>query len=109
MAFDEQLAARVRERVSEQPGWSERRMFGGIAFLVDGNMAVGVSKEDLMVRVGPDAHADAMRRPGTRLFEMTGRPSPGWVLVDPGGYADEAEFAAWVDQGIAFARSLPPK
>ena len=84
-------------------------MFGGIAFLVDGNMAVGVSKDDLMVRVGPDAHADALSRPGTRPFEMTGRPSPGWILVGPEGYPGEVEFAAWVEQGIAFARSLPPK
>lgn len=109
MAFDEHLAARVREQVSRHPGWSERRMFGGIAFLIDGNMAAGVLKDDLMVRVGPEAHAEAMSRPGTRLFDMTGRPSPGWVLVSADGYPDETGFLAWVDQGIAFAGSLPPK
>lgn len=109
MAFDEHLAARVREQVSRHPGWTERRMFGGIAFLVDGNMAAGVLRDDLMVRVGPDAHAEAMSRPGTRLFAMTGRLSRGWVLVSPDGYPEEADFAAWVDQGIAFASSLPPK
>ena len=109
MAFDEALAARVRERASREPGWSERRMFGGVAFMVGGNLAVGVSDDDLMVRVGKDAHDEAMSRPGVRPFDMTGRPSPGWVVVSPSGYADDPTFAAWVEQGIAFARSLPPK
>jgi hypothetical protein len=109
MAFDEALAARVRERVSREAGWLERRMFGGIAFLVDGNMAVGVLGSDLMVRVGPDADAEALTRPGTRPFDMTGRPMAGWVLVGPDGYAHEAAFAAWVDESVAFAVSLPPK
>jgi TfoX/Sxy family transcriptional regulator of competence genes len=108
VAFDEALAARVRERVSREPSWSERRMFGGAAFLVGGNLAVGVSRDDLLVRVGKDAHAEAMSRRGVRPFDMTGRPSPGWVVVSPDGYADASTFAAWVDQGIALARSLPP-
>ena len=90
MAFDEELAARVREQVSRHPGWSEKRMFGGIAFLVDGNMAVGVSKDDLMVRVGPTAHADALSRPGARVFDMTGRPSPGWPDRSAGSGAARA-------------------
>jgi hypothetical protein len=109
VAVDEGLAARVRERVSRQPGWSEMRMFGGLAFLVDGNMAVGVLGSDLMVRVGPEGDADALSRPGARPFDMTGRPMAGWVLVSSEGYGREPDLAAWVDQGVAFATSLPPK
>jgi hypothetical protein len=84
-------------------------MFGGIAFMVGGNMAVGVSGSELMVRVGPETDAAALARPGVRPFDMTGRPMAGWVLVAADGYADDATFASWLDQGIAFARSLPPK
>jgi TfoX N-terminal domain len=109
VAVDETLAARVRERVNRVPDWSEKRMFGGIAFLIDGNMAVGVSGHDLMVRVGPAADAEALSRPGARPFDMTGRPMAGWVLVGPEGYAEESAFAAWVDEGVAFAVSLPRK
>jgi hypothetical protein len=85
------------------------RMFGGLAFLVDGNMAVGVLGSDLMVRVGPDGDTAALSRPGARPFAMTGRPMAGWVLVGPDGYSVERDFAAWVDEGVTFASSLPPK
>jgi TfoX/Sxy family transcriptional regulator of competence genes len=109
VAVDEDLAARVRERVSRHAGWSEMRMFGGLGFLVDGNMAVGVLGRDLMVRVGRDADAAALSRPGARPFDMTGRPMAGWVLVSSEGYGLEKDFAAWVDEGVAFASGLPPK
>jgi hypothetical protein len=109
MAVDEELAARVRERVSGHAGWSEMRMFGGLAFLVEGNMAVGVLGSDLMVRVGPEGDADALSRPGARPFAMTGRPMAGWVLVSPDGYGSEPDLAAWIDEGLAFAGSLPPR
>jgi hypothetical protein len=84
-------------------------MFGGIAFLVDGNMAVGVSGDSLMVRVGKDAHDEAVARPGARIFDMSARPMRGWVVVDPEGLVDDATLAAWIDQGVAYAVSLPPK
>jgi hypothetical protein len=109
LAVDESLAARVRDHISRIPAWSEKRMFGGIAFMIEGNMAVGVSGQDLMVRVGPEADAEALGRPGARPFDMTGRPMAGWVLVGPEGYPDETTFADWVDEGITFAASLPPK
>jgi len=109
VAFDEGIADRVRERVGGHAGWSERRMFGGIAFMIEGNMAVGVSGQDLMVRVGPEADAEALGRPGARPFDMSGRPMAGWVLVAPEGYAEADTFTEWVDQGIAYAKSLPPK
>jgi len=84
-------------------------MFGGLAFLIGGNLAVGVMGSDLMVRVGADAHAQALGRPGARPFAMTGRPMAGWVLVGPEGYAEADEFDAWVDEGLEYATSLPAK
>ncbi|WBO61986.1 TfoX/Sxy family protein [Streptomyces camelliae] len=109
MAYDEGLAERIRERLGDDPGITEKRMFGGIAFLCRGNMAVGVTGDDLMVRVGPDATDAALARPGTRLFDMTGRPMRGWVVVAGDAVAEDAELAGWIERGRAFAASLPPK
>jgi len=109
MAYDENLAERVRGQLAAERGLAEKAMFGGVAFLLDGNMAVGLSGEELMVRVGPDRSDAALARPHTRPFDMTGRPMKGWVLVGPDALSGEREFADWVSQGVAFARSLPPK
>ena len=109
MAYDEGLAERVRERLAGEAGLQEKAMFGGIAFMLDGNMSVGVSREDLMVRVGPDGTDDALAQPHARLFDMTGRPMRGWILVAPEGVEDDEDLAAWVARGVAYARSLPPK
>ena len=109
MAYDEGLAQRIRERLGTDPGVSERRMFGGIAFLLHGNMAVGVSGDDLMVRVGPDGTEAALARPGARLFDMTGRPMRGWILVDGAALTEDEVLGGWVDEGYDFAASLPPK
>jgi TfoX/Sxy family transcriptional regulator of competence genes len=110
MAYDEDFARRVREQLDGVGGVAQKAMFGGLAFLLHGNMAVGVSSGgELMVRVGPDATDDALSHPHTRLFDMTGRPMKGWILVAPEGVATEEELGAWVERGIAFARSLPPK
>ena len=109
MAYDEDLARRVREQLAAEPGVTEKAMFGGLAFLLNGNMAVGLSGEELMVRVGPNASDDALERPHTRPFDMTGRPMKGWILVAPEGVADERQLAGWVAQGVGFARSLPAK
>jgi hypothetical protein len=109
MAYDEDLADRVRDRVAAESGVAEKRMFGGLAFLLDGNMAVGISGDDLMVRVGPEATDEALARPHTRAFDMTGRPMRGWILVAPDGVAGEDDLAAWIARGVAFARTLPPK
>jgi hypothetical protein len=84
-------------------------MFGGIGFMVGGNMAVGVIGDELMVRVGPDGHDAAMARPGAREFAMTGRPSRGWIMVAPEGFAANDDLVAWIRTGVAFAESLPPK
>ena len=109
MAYDEALAERVREQLAAEPAISEKAMFGGLAFLLEGNMAVGLSGDELMVRVGPDASDDALARPHTRPFDMTGRPMKGWILVAPEGVAEDDDMAAWVARGVDFARSLPPK
>ena len=109
MAYDEDLADRVREQLASEPAVAEKAMFGGLAFLLEGNMAVGISGDDLMVRVGPDASDDALARPHTRPFDMTGRPMKGWILVAPDGVAGERALAAWVARGADFARSLPAK
>ena len=109
MAFDEHLAARVREQLAPQAGLAEKAMFGGVAFLLDGNMAVGLSGDELMVRVGPERSDDALARPHTRPFDMTGRPMKGWILVAPEALEGERELDDWVSEGVTFARSLPPK
>lgn len=84
-------------------------MFGGLAFLNAGNMAVGVIGDDLMVRVGPAATAAALARPGARVFDFTGRPMRGWVVVDASTLTEDEALAEWVEQGYAFAAGLPPK
>ena len=109
MAYDEALADRIRELTAEDPGIDERKMFGGMAFLLDGNMGVGIVGEELMVRVGPDGWADALAQPHTREMDFTGRSMKGFVFVGPDGVAEDADLQAWVDRGLAFAGSLPPK
>jgi TfoX/Sxy family transcriptional regulator of competence genes len=109
MAFDEALADRVRAQLEPRPDVSERRMFGGIAFMVAGNMAVGVIGDDLMVRLDPDDAVRALAERHTRPMDFTGRPMKGMVYVDPGGTAGEEDLGPWVDAGADFAASLPPK
>jgi hypothetical protein len=110
MAYDEDLADRVRAQLAPQDAVSEKAMFGGLAFLVAGNMAVGLTGGDeLMVRLGPDDGDAALDEPHTRPFDMTGRPMRGWILVETAGIATDDQLGAWVARGTAFARSLPPK
>jgi TfoX/Sxy family transcriptional regulator of competence genes len=109
VAYDEALAARVREAVAGNPDITERQMFGGIAFMLSGNMAVGVSKEDLMVRIDPEDQEEALTRSGVRPFDMTGRPMKGWILVAPDATAEDPDLAEWITWGLDFAGTLPPK
>lgn len=109
MAYDQALAGEIRMRLGDHPGLSEKEMFGGVAFMIHGNMAVGVTGDDLMVRVGKDAHDEAIARPGARLFDMTGRPMRGWIVVSPEGFSTADDLDAWIDQGVAFAKTLPRK
>jgi TfoX/Sxy family transcriptional regulator of competence genes len=108
VAYDEALSERIRERLADVPGVTDKRMFGGIAFLTHGNMTVGVTGDDLMVRVGPDATDDALRQPGARLFDMTGRPMKGWIVVD-GAVLDDDVLTDWIDRARRFVATLPPK
>jgi TfoX/Sxy family transcriptional regulator of competence genes len=108
VAYDEGLAG-ISQRLGADQDVTERRMFGGIAFLHRGNMAVGVSGDDLMVRVGPDNTDAALARPGARVFDMTGRPMRGWILVDGAALTEDDVLGEWIEKGRAFAASLPPK
>ncbi len=109
MAYDEGLADRIRAELGDRADVAERKMFGGIAFLVGGNMAVGVSGDELMVRVGAEAHDEAVALPGAHVFAMSGRPMPGWVLVGAEGFPTDEAFTAWIARGVGHAEGLPPK
>ena len=109
MPYDEKLAERVRAVFQSEPGCTEKKMFGGICFMVGGNMAVGVTGSDLMVRPGPDNFESALALPHARPIDFTGRPMKGFVYVESAGIAADAALAEWVERGAAFARSLPAK
>lgn len=109
MAYDEQLADRLREHLAPVKRVTEREMFGGITFMVGGNMCCGVLGDDLIVRIDPTLHHDALTRPNVSEFSMGGRTSRGMIRVGPAGVADDNELALWVRLGIAHATSLPPK
>jgi TfoX/Sxy family transcriptional regulator of competence genes len=107
VAYDEELAGRIRELVAGEPAVSEKKMFGGLAFLVGGNMAVAASGEGgLLVRVDPDESEALVESSNARPMEMRGRELTGWLRVDP---QDDGELRTWVERGLAFAGSLPPK
>jgi hypothetical protein len=110
MAYDEQLAARLRDHLDGEPGLSEKKMFGGLAFLVHGNMAVAASAEGgLLLRVDPDRSGELLGEPHTDPFVMRGRSMAGWMRVLPEGVASDADLERWADLGVAHARTLPPK
>ena len=110
MSYDEALAARVRACIGNHPASSEKAMFGGLAFMIAGNMAVGVNRAELMVRVGKDAHERALAKPGARTMDFTSRPMLGWdQAVDESGFRDEQALRTWVDQGVSYAETLAPK
>ncbi len=107
MAFDEALAARIREMLAHRKNIEERKMFGCIAFLAGGNAVVGVWKRSLIARVGPDNYEEALLEPHVREFDITGRPMKGWVQVKPGGVEDDERLKAWVERAVSFVRTLP--
>ncbi len=109
MAFDEGLAHRIREQLGPRPDLTERKMFGGIGFMTSGNMLVGVSGDDLICRVGPEGMDDALAQPGARVFDMTGRPMSGWVLVSGEAVAEEDDLASWIERADRFVGMLAPK
>lgn len=109
MAFDEDLAARVREVLDRVTGVEERRMFGSLCFLLHSHLLIGVWHDALIARLGPDGAADALLEPHVRRFDVTGKPMRGWVLVGPEGVEDDAQLRDWIDRAAAFVGTLPPK
>jgi len=109
MSYDTLLATRLRAALGPMPELVEKKMFGGVCLLVNGNMACGVYKDDLIVRVGTENYQAALSRPHTKLFDITGKALKGWVMVKPQGVASESDLKAWAEQGLAFAMSLPKK
>jgi TfoX/Sxy family transcriptional regulator of competence genes len=109
MAYDEDLAERVRDALAARSDVSERKMFGGIAFMVGGNMACGVLGEDLIVRLGDEEGEKALQEDGVRPFDFTGKPMKGIVYVSPERTSDDSGLTEWVEAGADHAASLPPK
>ena len=109
MAYDESLAARVKEVLSVRPDIAERKMFGGLAFMLAGNMCCCVTDRGLMVRVGPEGYEEALALPHAGVMDITGRPMRGWVLVQPAGLESDAGLNRWVGRGAGFAATLPAK
>jgi hypothetical protein len=109
MAYDQSLAERISVLLDDQPSLNAKKMFGGIGYLLRGNMACGVHKDYLVVRVGPDQYQAALEQPHTRIFDITGRPMTGWVMVAPEGYQDDTDLQRWMQMGVDFAASLPSK
>jgi TfoX/Sxy family transcriptional regulator of competence genes len=108
MAYDLKLAERIRAQLEGMP-FVEKKMFGGVGFLIGGNMACGVYKDDLVVRVEPGKQNALLKKPHAKVFDITGRPMKGWLLVEPGGVKTQKQLNAWVKEGVEFAARLPPK
>jgi TfoX/Sxy family transcriptional regulator of competence genes len=109
MAYDTGLAQRIREALGDRPGVSERAMFGGLAFLVDGKMVVGIQDSVLMARVGPERYENALTEAHVRPMDFTGRPMRGYVYVDPPGLQEDRALNAWVHWCAQYVAALPPK
>jgi len=109
MAFDESLAARIRDALARKRGVEEKKMFGGVGFLLHGNMLVGVWKDSLIVRLGPDNYDDALLEPHVREFDITGKPMNGWVLVEPEGVEGDHQLKGWIERATKFVKSFPTK
>jgi TfoX/Sxy family transcriptional regulator of competence genes len=109
MAFSEALAERIRQRLSRRKNIVERKMFGGVGFLLNGNLLVGVWKDSLIVRLGFDNYDDALREPHVREFDITGRAMMGWVLIEPAGVESDDQLAGWIERALKFVKALPAK
>ena len=109
MAYDEKLAARVRKALAPKSAVTEREMFGGIAFMLHGNMVVGVVEQELLARVGADLGAEALSRPHARVMDFTGKPMKGYVFVEPDGLKTAAALAGWIRLASGYVGTLPRK
>src|SRR3954469_15177187 len=102
MPFSESLAARTRDALAREPGITEKKMFGGLSFLLHGKLLVGVFKDSLIVRLGPEQAGAALKKPHVGVFDITGRPMKGWVVVGPEGIDGDSDLKAWVLQALGF-------
>ncbi len=109
MAYDEKLAERLTNAFSRRKGVTEKKMFGGVAYMLNAHMCCGVIDDLLMVRVGPDEYEKALKEKHTRPMDFTGRPMKGYIYVEPRGYKLDTDMKSWVDRGIKFVKSLPAK
>jgi hypothetical protein len=109
MAFDEALAERIRQALARKRGIEEKKMFGGVGYLLNGNLLVGVWKDSLIVRLGPEKGDDALKQPHVSEFNITGRSMKGWVLVAPEGVENDDQLGGWVQQAVKLVTKLPAK
>ncbi|MBD3670436.1 MAG: TfoX/Sxy family protein [Gammaproteobacteria bacterium] len=109
MAYDEGLAERLRLALSERKGLTEKRMFGGLAFMLHGNMCCGIVESELMLRVGPENYGVILAKPHARQMDFTGRPMKGFVFISEEGYEEDVQLKQWLDIALTFVASLPPK
>lgn len=109
MSYDEGLAERLREALQSRRGISEKKMFGGLAFMSRGYMLVGITGDILMARIGPEYYQQALSRPHVRVMDFTGKPMKGYVFVDPPGFESDSDLSDWVQRCHRFVQSLPPK
>jgi hypothetical protein len=109
VAYDKGLAERIRDHIADDLLMSERKMFGGLCFMSGGNMCFGVIGSDLLVRVGPESYAASLVQPYVREMDLTGRPLRGMVLVDSEGLSEDDSLQEWLDRGLDFTDTLPPK
>jgi len=108
MAYNLKLAERIRSQLDSVPV-VEKNMFGGVGFLLNGNMACGVHKDNLIVRVSPEKHDSFLKKAHAKPFDLTGKPMKGWLLVEPDGVKTDKQLGMWVKEGVEFASTLPPK
>ena len=108
MAYNLKLAERIRSQLDGMP-FVEKKMFGGVGFLLNGNLACGVNKDNLIVRVDPEKHAALLKKPHVHPFDMTGRPMKGWLVVEAGGVSTDKQLSTWIKEGVEFASTLPAK
>ena len=109
MAFSEELAERIRQQLAWRKGVEEKKMFGGVGFLLNGNLLVGVSKDSLLARLGPEQSEDALKEPHVSEFDITGRAMKGWVLVAPEGVEADEQLKGWLQRAVKFVGKLPAK
>lgn len=109
MAYSKSLAARVRQCLTGERGIVEKQMFGGLGFLLRGNLCVAVWRDDLIARVGPAAYADALAEPGVKEFDVTGRPMQGWVVVSADAFDSDRTLQSWIERALVFVADLPAK